>query len=138
GPAGVNDAWERCRDLVETLESSFLAVAVVAERPGGRIVLKYSYDIEAPRLGRTTWKPKRPIEIRLPTALLAASHHAEVFLPDDLRITEADLVDRSAAQPRRLQPTRRSIESFSAYHRRDHLAGTEPEVQLDVAVEPRA
>lgn len=88
--------------FVETLAESYMLIALLA-KPRGRRILKYSYDEHlrfirgrpgrARRLaGRLGWLPL-VIDIAVPTAAHTASYHAEVVVPEELRI---DAVVRDA------------------------------------------
>jgi len=81
--------------FVETFAESYMLIALLA-KPHGRRILKYSYDEHlrfirgrpgrARRLaGRLGWSPL-VIDIAVPTAAHTASYHAEVVVPEELRI----------------------------------------------------
>ncbi len=81
--------------FVETFAESYMLIALLP-RPFGRRILKYSYDEHlrfirgrpgrARRLaGRLGWSPL-VIDIAVPTAAHTASYHAEVVVPEELRI----------------------------------------------------
>ena len=81
--------------FVETFAESYMLIALLPS-PFGRRILKYSYDEHlrfirgrpgrARRLaGRLGWSPL-VIDIAVPTAAHTASYHAEVVVPEELRI----------------------------------------------------
>jgi hypothetical protein len=81
--------------FVETFAESYMLIALLA-KPHGRRILKYSYDEHlrfirgqpgrARRLaGRLGWSPL-VIDIAVPAAAHTASYHAEVVVPEELRI----------------------------------------------------
>jgi len=86
--------------FLATFAESYLLIALLAE-PGERRVLKYAYD-EHLRLGdrasrarrlarRLGWSPF-VVDVAVPTAAHAASYHAEVIVPEELRL-DAWIVD---------------------------------------------
>jgi hypothetical protein len=89
--------------FVETFAESYMLIALLA-KPYGRRILKYSYDEHlgfirgrpgrARRLaGRLGWSAL-VIDIAVPTASHTASYHAEVVVPEELRI-DAFVLDAS-------------------------------------------
>ena len=87
--------------FLTTFAESYLLIALLAE-PGGRRILKYAYDehVEfvhgrqrrAQRLARRLgWSPL-VIDVAVPSAAHAASYHAEVVVPEELRL-DAFIID---------------------------------------------
>lgn len=81
--------------FLATFAESYILMALLAE-PHGRRILKYAYDQQlgsvhgrAGRARRTArrlgWSPL-VIDIEVPTAAHAASYHAEVVVPEELRL----------------------------------------------------
>lgn len=81
--------------FLTTFAESYLLIALLAE-PGGRRILKYAYDEHvqfvhgrqrrARRLARRLgWSPL-VIDIAVPSAAHGASYHAEVVVPEELRL----------------------------------------------------
>jgi hypothetical protein len=114
--------------FLATFAGSYLLVALLAE-PHGRRVFKYAYD-EPLRLGarasrarrlaqRLGWSPF-VVDIAVPTAAHAASYHAEVVVPEELRL-DAWIVD---TRSHRLlsTSTERAVDRASLYARGVTLA----------------
>ncbi len=108
--------------FLATFAESYMLVALLPE-PGGRRILKYSYDEHvqfvhgrdrrARRLAqRFGWSPL-VIDIAVPTAAHAASYHAEVVVPEELRL-DAFILD---ARTERLLSTgiERSVDRASLH-----------------------
>ncbi|MDP1849973.1 MAG: hypothetical protein Q8K79_19465 [Solirubrobacteraceae bacterium] len=86
--------------FLATFAESYMLIALLAE-PGGRRIVKYSYDehlqpggraSRARRLARRLgWSPL-VIDVAVPTAAHAVSYHAEVIVPEELRL-DAWIVD---------------------------------------------
>lgn len=107
----AEDAPRIARILVDETSGYFLAtfaenyvlIALTAE-PQGRHILKYAYDehlrfgahaSRARRLSRRLgWSPF-VIDVAVPTAAHAASYHAEVVVPEELRLDAWIVDDRS-------------------------------------------
>lgn len=103
--------WEddACRLLLSTLAVNYVLFAVLAPDGASRRILKYSYaeDFDLRRDGesitsrlvpgerlRAMWRPdRRRFLIELPAAWRAASFHAEVAIPAELRARRAFLFD---------------------------------------------
>ena len=88
--ADDTSAW-----FLATFAESYLLIALLAE-PHGRRILKYAYDEQLGSVGgragrarriarRLGWSPL-VIDIEVPTAAHAASYHAEVVVPEELRL----------------------------------------------------
>ena len=88
--ADDTSAW-----FLATFAESYLLIALLAE-PRGRRILKYAYDEHLGSVGgragrarrvarRLGWSPL-VIDIEVPTAAHAASYHAEVVVPEELRL----------------------------------------------------
>jgi hypothetical protein len=97
-----------CRSLLNTLRSNYVLFAVIPPEGPKRRILKYSYSEDfdvgisgtlrerlAPwMIGRRLSRPDRSrIRILCPGAWRAASFHAEVVIPEDLRVEAAILYD---------------------------------------------
>lgn len=86
--------------FLATFAESYMLIALLGEARGRRI-LKYAYD-EHLRLGGHASRPRRlarrlgwspfVIDVAVPTAAHAASYHAEVIVPEELRL-DAWIVD---------------------------------------------
>jgi hypothetical protein len=93
-------ADDTCGYFLATFAESYMLVALLGE-PHGRRILKYAYDdhlqlggraSRARRLARRLgWSPF-VVDVSVPTAAHAASYHAEVVVPEELRL-DAWLVD---------------------------------------------
>ena len=80
---------------------SYMLIALLADEPRGRRILKYAYE-EHLRLGGGASRPRRlarrlgwspfVVDVAVPTAAHAASYHAEVIVPEELRL-DAWIVD---------------------------------------------
>ena len=86
--------------FLATFAESYMLIALLGEAHGRR-VLKYAYD-EHLRLGVRASRPRRlarrlgwspfVVDVAVPTAAHAASYHAEVIVPEELRL-DAWIVD---------------------------------------------
>jgi hypothetical protein len=86
--------------FLATFAESYMLIALLAQ-PGGRRILKYAYD-EHLRFGGQASRPRRlarrlgwspfVVDVAVPTAAHAASYHAEVVVPEELRL-DAWIVD---------------------------------------------
>jgi hypothetical protein len=86
--------------FLATFAESYMLVALLGD-PHGRRVLKYAYDDHLRLDGRASW-PRRlarrlgwspfVVDVSVPTAAHAASYHAEVIVPEELRL-DAWIVD---------------------------------------------
>ena len=86
--------------FLATFAESYMLIALLGESRGRRI-LKYAYD-EHLRLGGLASRPRRlarrlgwspfVVDVAVPTAAHAASYHAEVIVPEELRL-DAWIVD---------------------------------------------
>lgn len=89
--------------FLATFAESYMLIALLAQ-PGGRRILKYAYDehlrfgdeaSRARRLARRLgWSPF-VVDVAVPTAAHAASYHAEVVVPEELRL-DAWILDARA------------------------------------------
>lgn len=89
--------------FLATFAESYILIALLAQ-PGGRRILKYAYDehlrfgdeaSRARRLARRLgWSPF-VVDVAVPTAAHAASYHAEVVVPEELRL-DAWILDERA------------------------------------------
>lgn len=80
--------------FLTTFAESYMLIALLAE-PGGRRILKYAYD-EHLRFGGRASRPRRlarrlgwspfVVDVAVPTAAHTASYHAEVVVPEELRL----------------------------------------------------
>jgi hypothetical protein len=125
GSANSGDPWraailadEVCRSLLDTLWANYVLYAVLAPKGPNRRILKYSYGEGlaftsyrqnmrsrlarlAPReLAGRAWSPDRSqFVIECPGAWRAASFHAEVAIPEEVRFELAVMWDFYAEQP---------------------------------------
>jgi hypothetical protein len=92
--------------FVATLAESYLLFALLAA-PGGRRILKYAYDdplafsagpaTRPARLAQSLgWRPVL-VDVPVPAALHGPSYHAEVVLPEELRL-DAFIVDAQSGR----------------------------------------
>jgi hypothetical protein len=87
--------------FLATFAESYMLIALLGDEPRGRRILKYAYE-EHLRLGGGASRPRRlarrlgwspfVVDVAVPTAAHAASYHAEVILPEELRL-DAWIVD---------------------------------------------
>ncbi len=104
-----------CRSLLNVLQDNYVLFAVVQPRSANRRILKYSYgdDFDLALSGTlrerlAPWmlwqRVRRPdrsrFRILCPGAWRAASFHAEIVVPEDLRIESAVLYDFAKEKPR--------------------------------------
>jgi hypothetical protein len=127
--------------FLATLAESYLLIALLP-RPDGRRVLKYSYDdrIEfafgglplrsqlAQRLG---WTPIL-IDVSIPSATQGPSYHAEVVIPEELRVN-AFVVDASSS--RLLSTAVETSVDRASLHCPDVAANDEPVLLVGVFAE---
>lgn len=137
-PSPLRDYWQRRGWLWELLATSFLAIAVLPDRPTGRMLVKYSSDIQLPAPVPPSTPVLRTTTIPLPMALQAASHHVDVILPEELRATQAQLMDLRADAPLPHADVLRNADRIAFYSRRDQLAGADPALRFTLVAEPRA
>ena len=86
--------------FLATFAESYMLIGLL-DKPGGRHILKYAYDDHL-RLDRRASPPRRlarrlgwspfVVDVSVPTAAHAASYHAEVVIPEELRL-DAWIVD---------------------------------------------
>ena len=89
--------------FLATFAESYMLVALLAD-PGGRRILKYAYD-EHLRFGDEASRPRRlarrlgwspfVVDVAVPTAAHAGSYHAEVVVPEELRLDAWILDERT-------------------------------------------
>jgi hypothetical protein len=106
-----NDAT--CRTLLEILWENYVLFAVLSQDARNRRVLKYSYGDDFTRpakgtfkerlafsfLGDRLWRPDRSyFVVQCPGAARAASFHAEIAVPEALRVESAVLYDLASGE----------------------------------------
>lgn len=99
---------DTCRSLLEVLWENYVLFAVLPEDSQNRRILKYSYGDDFTRpskesvrdrffssfLGDRLWRPDRSyFLVECPGAAMAASFHAEIAVPEELRVESAVLYD---------------------------------------------
>lgn len=104
---------ETCQFLLETLWENYVLFAVLPEDTSNRRILKYSYGDDFTRpangtlrerlapsfVGDRLWRPDRSFFlVRCPGAARAASFHAEVAVPEELRVESAVLYDPATGE----------------------------------------
>lgn len=116
GSAGRGDRWRQaiveddtCQSLLDALWANYVLFAVLPKGGPNRRILKYGYGegfsfttdhargreaIRPARLARGLWKPdRREFIVECPGAWRAASFHAEIAIPEELRVELAVLWD---------------------------------------------
>jgi hypothetical protein len=116
GSAAEGDRWRgaivedpTCLSLLDALWANYVLFAVLPKGGPNRRILKYSYGegfsfttddvrwrdaIRPTRLARRVWKPdRREFIVECPGAWRAASFHAELAIPEELRVELAVIWD---------------------------------------------
>lgn len=138
-----------CRALLDSLWANYVLFAVVdPAHTTCRRILKYSYsDGPAPfvrsshgrrltraRLGAWLDGPdRRQFVVECPGAWRAASFHAEVVIPEELRVERAEMRDADAE--RRISAIEVDVDRAALYAREEIAAGTDVELHLTIAPE---
>lgn len=134
--------WEdaTCRSLLDVLHENYVLFAVLPEGGPNRRILKYSYGDDFPlgpigpiwnrlsprRIAQGVWLPDRSRStIACPAWWRAASFHAEIVIPEELRMEFAFLHDFASGE---------SISELDADNNRSSLYSLrEPDPAADVA-----
>ena len=139
---------ETCRILLQTLSTNYVLFAVLP--PGGphRRILKYSYGDDFEGVGtagtlrerldpgwlgiRAAYPDRSRFFILCPGANRAASFHAEIAIPEELRIETAALYDMAGEHP--VGNTDENVNRASLYAR--HALDGDSDINIFVEVAP--
>jgi hypothetical protein len=135
-PDALRVLWPEVAWLFEALSERFLAIAVLPAKPSARAIIKYSSDVQIRGLS-SSGRFEAGVRVPLPAAPLAASHHLDVTLPEELRCGIAHLVDERTGQLVPGTTALHNVDRIGFYTRRAQLTGGGPVLRFTMFAEAR-